>query len=57
MTRRVFIRTNPSLLLKLGECIGLLSSFENAWVDCFREADFSGVIFGIRYRAFNTRVM
>ena len=25
----------------LDECIGLYSSFENAWVDCFREADLS----------------
>jgi hypothetical protein len=26
--------------LCLETCIGLLSSFENAWVDCFRDVDF-----------------
>jgi hypothetical protein len=28
----------------IDECIGLFSSVENAWADCFREADLSGVI-------------
>jgi len=26
--------------LRLDECIGLLSPFENAWVDCFRETTY-----------------
>jgi hypothetical protein len=41
--RRLVAATLKVTTVFLDECIGLFSSFENAWVDCFREADFRGL--------------